>query len=85
MSSMLYKDAPCRHLRRKFNGFFASVVLINDFIVKVTDKVCSSKNKTSCYLSSKRKRMKICYFYIGHTKMKPFFIMKRLKNVGQSL
>lgn len=55
MSSMLHKDAPCRHLRRKFNGFFASVVLTNDFIVKVTDKVCSLKNKTSCYLSSKEK------------------------------
>lgn len=67
MSSMLHKDAPCRHLRRKFNGFFASVVLINDFIVKVTDKVCSLKNKTSCYLSSKKKKNEnLLFLYRAH-------------------
>lgn len=49
---MLHKDAYFRHPRSKFNGCFNNQLkwfLINDFEIQVTDKDCSSKNKTSCY------------------------------------
>lgn len=64
---MLHKDAPRRHPRRKFNGFFASMILINDFKIKVTDKICPSKNKTSCYLSTKKKKNEnLLFLYRAH-------------------
>lgn len=56
MSSMLHKDALADISEENSMDSLLPVVFINDFIVKVTDKVCSLKNKTSCYLSSKKKK-----------------------------